>query len=126
MLRGLFSSSTTTPERTREAQPKVPDGGELRKDPVCGTYVSIMAGVQGKVKGETVYASLYGIPLNRALIRLGKLFAFACFDGSRGDKVLRSRAALSFSARTGPRCEESHDRNRVARDQIMQSSPLQF
>jgi YHS domain-containing protein len=55
VLRGLFSSSTTTPERARQAPPKVPDGGELRKDPVCGTYVSVLAGVQGKVKGETVY-----------------------------------------------------------------------
>ena len=54
LLRGLFASSTTSPERTHEAPPKVPDGGELRKDPVCGTYVSVLAGVREKVKGETV------------------------------------------------------------------------
>jgi YHS domain-containing protein len=55
LLRGLFTPSTKSPERAREAPPKVPDGGELRKDPVCGTYVSVLAGVREKVKGETVY-----------------------------------------------------------------------
>jgi len=55
VLRGLFTSSTTSPDRPREAPPKVPTGGELRKDPVCGTYVSVLAGVREKVKGETVY-----------------------------------------------------------------------
>jgi YHS domain-containing protein len=55
VLRGLFTPSTRAPERAREAPPKVPAGGELRKDPVCGTYVSVLAGVREKVKGETVY-----------------------------------------------------------------------
>ena len=27
----------------------------MRKDPVCGTYVSVLAGVQQKVNGEMVY-----------------------------------------------------------------------
>ena len=55
VLRSLFTPSTTAPDRAREAPPKVPAGGELRKDPVCGTYVSVLAGVREKVKGETVY-----------------------------------------------------------------------
>jgi len=54
VLRGLFTPSTTSPERAR-GTPKVPDGGELRKDPVCGTYVSVVASVRDDVKGETVY-----------------------------------------------------------------------
>jgi len=33
----------------------VPEGGELRKDPVCGTYVSTVASLSEKVKGEMVY-----------------------------------------------------------------------
>jgi len=57
VLRGLFSQSTNAPERTRgpQAPTNVPEGGELRKDPVCGTYVSMLAGVRDKVRGETVY-----------------------------------------------------------------------
>ncbi len=55
VLRGLFTPSNTTPDRAREAPPKVPAGGELRKDPVCGTYVSVIAGVRENVKGQTVY-----------------------------------------------------------------------
>ena len=55
VLRSLFTPSTRAPERAREPVPGVPAGGELRKDPVCGTYVSVLAGVREKVKGETVY-----------------------------------------------------------------------
>ena len=55
VLRNLFTPTTKAPDRAREAPPKMPDGGELRKDPVCGTYVSVLAGVREKVKGETVY-----------------------------------------------------------------------
>jgi YHS domain-containing protein len=55
VLRGLFSQGTTAPQRAQEAPTRVPEGGELRKDPVCGTYVSVSAGVREKVRGETVY-----------------------------------------------------------------------
>ena len=56
VLRGLFSSvDHGAGARARRRRRKVPEGGELRKDPVCGTYVSVLAGVREKVKGETVY-----------------------------------------------------------------------
>jgi YHS domain-containing protein len=55
VLRGLFSPSTRAPEKARGSQMNVPAGGELKKDPVCGTYVSALAGVRDQVRGETVY-----------------------------------------------------------------------
>ncbi len=55
MIRGFFAG--TGPRRTvRQSQsPPVPLGGELKKDPVCGTYVSAATALQEKIKGETVY-----------------------------------------------------------------------
>ncbi len=35
--------------------PKVPAGGELRKDPVCGTFISTSTAIQKRVGGETYY-----------------------------------------------------------------------
>ena len=35
--------------------PDVPPGGELKKDPVCGTYVSAATSLNQKVAGELVY-----------------------------------------------------------------------
>lgn len=53
MLRGFFSG---TQRAVRQPQaPPAPVGGELKKDPVCGTYVSIATAVRENVKGETVY-----------------------------------------------------------------------
>jgi YHS domain-containing protein len=37
----------------RQSEPTA--GGELKKDPVCGTYVSAAAGITRTVKGETLY-----------------------------------------------------------------------
>ena len=42
-----------TPERPRAAN--APSGGELKKDPVCGTYVSQGAAVIQKVGGQIVH-----------------------------------------------------------------------
>ena len=55
VIRGLFTPSTKAPERAREPRPGVPAGGELRKDPVCGTYVSVVAGVSERVGKDMVY-----------------------------------------------------------------------
>ncbi len=55
VLRGLFTPTSTSPERVRPAPPKAAEGGELKKDPVCGTYVSMVSSVREKVKGEVVY-----------------------------------------------------------------------
>jgi len=55
MLRGFFSGSSRQPTRRQPQEPQVPLGGELKKDPVCGTYISAATALQEKVKGETVY-----------------------------------------------------------------------
>ncbi len=41
-------------EPAPKPRPSVPSGGELKKDPVCGTFISPAAAVQKKV-GATVY-----------------------------------------------------------------------
>jgi uncharacterized protein len=35
--------------------PEVPTGGELKKDPVCGTYVSTATGITRTVHGQVLY-----------------------------------------------------------------------
>ena len=35
--------------------PSVPAGGELRKDPVCGTFISTSTAIQKRIGGETYY-----------------------------------------------------------------------
>jgi YHS domain-containing protein len=37
------------------AAPPVSEGGELKKDPVCGTYVSPAAAIAEKINGRMVY-----------------------------------------------------------------------
>jgi YHS domain-containing protein len=45
---------TSTPPST--PQPKgAPQGGELRRDPVCGTYIPETTAVHLKVRGETLH-----------------------------------------------------------------------
>lgn len=62
VLRSIFRSIFQTgrdivrrqePEQDAPAAPSA--GGELKKDPVCGTYVSTSLGLTRKLKGETVY-----------------------------------------------------------------------
>jgi len=62
ILRSLFQSKrdagrpSPTIDRDRpRAQPSVIAGGELKKDPVCGTYVSIGASVTRSVNGELIH-----------------------------------------------------------------------
>jgi len=58
MLKGMFSSSASSsnaPQRSERPTVEVPAGGELKKDPVCGTYVSTAASLSRKVGGEMVY-----------------------------------------------------------------------
>jgi YHS domain-containing protein len=55
MLRGFFASSQQRRAMQQPESPPVPLGGELKKDPVCGTYISAATALQEKVKGETVY-----------------------------------------------------------------------
>jgi YHS domain-containing protein len=35
--------------------PVVPAGGELKKDPVCGTFISTATAMQKRAGGETYY-----------------------------------------------------------------------
>jgi YHS domain-containing protein len=39
----------------QKGPPVVPAGGELKKDPVCGTFISTTSGIQKRVGGETYY-----------------------------------------------------------------------
>ena len=41
--------------RDSHAEPAVSAGGDLKKDPVCGTYVSPAAGVSRMVNGQLIY-----------------------------------------------------------------------
>lgn len=59
LLRSVFSSvraftMTENPPRSKQP-PSVPAGGELKKDPVCGTYVSTSVSVTRTVNGEVLH-----------------------------------------------------------------------
>jgi YHS domain-containing protein len=41
--------------KTGPRPPAVPAGGELKKDPVCGTFISTSTAIQKRVGGETYY-----------------------------------------------------------------------
>jgi YHS domain-containing protein len=43
------------PSQKTPGRPSVPAGGELKKDPVCGTFISTAGAIQKRVGGETVY-----------------------------------------------------------------------
>jgi YHS domain-containing protein len=57
VIRGLFASSpaASPAKRSPDPPPVATAGGELKKDPVCGTYVSAATSVRQKVAGELVY-----------------------------------------------------------------------
>jgi YHS domain-containing protein len=49
----LFHPPESTPTNPRASA--VPAGGELKKDPVCGTFISTATAIQKRVGGETYY-----------------------------------------------------------------------
>src|ERR1041385_4933584 len=49
----MFQSATAA--SSGKQQPPVSAGGELRKDPVCGTYVSTTASLTRSVNGELLH-----------------------------------------------------------------------
>ncbi len=55
LIKGIFASMrsevTEVPKSTHSAEA----GRELKKDPVCGTYVSVDAAVTQKINGELVH-----------------------------------------------------------------------
>jgi YHS domain-containing protein len=61
MLRGvigvigkLFGDFVNPPQQAAR-RPSVPSGGELKKDPVCGTFISPATAVQKRVGGMVYY-----------------------------------------------------------------------
>ena len=57
VLRSLFEGLRSKPDSavTRPEPPPVPAGGELKRDPVCGTYVSTAGSITRSVRGQLVY-----------------------------------------------------------------------
>jgi YHS domain-containing protein len=55
LARSVFAGFRSAVPGPASKPPTVQAGGELKKDPVCGTYVSPAASIAGKVGGETVY-----------------------------------------------------------------------
>jgi YHS domain-containing protein len=53
MFGGMNSKVAARPARPVPSMPS--PGGELRKDPVCGTYVSADTSVTRRINGQTVY-----------------------------------------------------------------------
>jgi uncharacterized protein len=52
---GASMRSAVTPADPRSKVPPARAGGELMKDPVCGTYVSAASAVKREVGGETLH-----------------------------------------------------------------------
>lgn len=59
VIRSLIAGFFRTPaRRTAARQPEAPPvsaGGELKKDPVCGTYVSTSVSVQRSIHGQVLH-----------------------------------------------------------------------
>jgi hypothetical protein len=57
ILRSIIEGfrSTLGPQSAAKRPPAVRSGGELKKDPVCGTYVSTSASITRTVHGEVFY-----------------------------------------------------------------------
>ena len=56
-FRGIATAfqASTRPEARPAGPPPVQAGGELKKDPVCGTYVSTATSLSRNVNGQAVY-----------------------------------------------------------------------
>ena len=57
LLRSVIEGfrSAVAPRNASRQPPAVRSGGELKKDPVCGTYVSTAASIARTVNGEVFY-----------------------------------------------------------------------
>ena len=57
ILRNLFQGSRrkTAPEPAARRGPSVPAVGELKKDPVCGTYVLTASSITRTIGGQVVH-----------------------------------------------------------------------
>lgn len=56
-FRGISTAyqASSRPQQAPQAPPTVQAGGELKKDPVCGTYVSTATSLTRIVNGQPVY-----------------------------------------------------------------------
>jgi len=55
LLRSFWVGLTSGGGHSEPKRPQVQASGELKRDPVCGTYVSTAVSLTGKSNGETVY-----------------------------------------------------------------------
>jgi YHS domain-containing protein len=55
LLRSVFAAMRAPSRPAAQPQPTVQSGGVLKKDPVCGTYVSTNTAVTRTVNGDLVY-----------------------------------------------------------------------
>ena len=58
VLRGfseVMKSGSATPGGPSRSSGQVPLSGELKKDPVCGTYISTATSIKEKVGGQTFH-----------------------------------------------------------------------
>ena len=55
LFRSLFGRNGHVVPRASRPAPTVSTGGELRKDPVCGTYVSEDTSVTRRINGRTLH-----------------------------------------------------------------------
>jgi YHS domain-containing protein len=55
VLKSIFGAWNSSVYKPRRSAPPVHPGGELKKDPVCGTFVSSEASVTKRVNGETLH-----------------------------------------------------------------------
>jgi len=56
ILRSVFASmNSSVVSRPPRPAPTVHTGGELKRDPVCGTFVSVDVSVTKRVNGETLH-----------------------------------------------------------------------
>ena len=56
VLRNVFGTfQSNQADNKPQVRADAPAGGELKKDPVCGTYVAASAGLTHQIKGQTVY-----------------------------------------------------------------------
>jgi len=53
LLRSLFGSFQSVAKKPGQKQSQA--GGELKKDPVCGTYVAASTGITRQIQGQTLY-----------------------------------------------------------------------
>jgi YHS domain-containing protein len=51
----MFSQVPAGGGRPQEASPAARSGGELKKDPVCGTFVAVTSSIKGNVDGEVIH-----------------------------------------------------------------------